>query len=638
MLPSLPRKSGIRQTQTLTFGGIDRRPNAPDGTVVKTTNMGSDKMPCLAPRKPRYLIGQYNNLCGLFAYNGLYTVRGTTIYKDNVAIGSASNSEPKKFAQMLGNLYMFPDKLVINAGGTDTEEPEDVQVPKYEYGVRAYFQNDQSSSRIKLLEDTMWWTESKVKVGDTVTVSGALLSGNNKSAQVINFNALQLAFPAGTFTAQNVYQDLIIREGTPPTPKALVNPMEVKIENLSVSFASVTTDISSVDNAMAGPTIDYDWSAAGIRVGDAIKIEGTGINYELIVREIRNPSLIFYDNSFTAGSGTVTITRSVPDLDGVFAHEGRLWGWKGNTIYASKLDDPLNFNVFDGLEDDSWAVDLDGSGDILGGTTYQGYPTFFKEDRVVRVYGDRPTQFRLMEVSNMGLHPGCGQSVAVAGDTLYYVSRNGVTAYRGGYAQNEHAPFGDYVFTEARAATDGRRYFLSVREKSTQWSVYVYDTVWKCWFCEDGEQMMFSAYDRGNLYMYHRNGKLWLDGHATNPPSAPKESPLVSAVEFGEFTGANWSSGRNTGNPNRKGTVKILLRLTLGTDASVKVKIKFDKDTNWSTIKELTGPVGGSGMRSYYIPIIPRRSDNYRIKLDECVGEWILHSLVREEYSGSPLH
>ena len=637
MLPAMPNKDRIRQTQTLTFGGINRQPNAPDGTIVFTTNIGSDKMPCIAPRPKRWLIGQYNNLHGLFAYNGVYTVRGLDIYKDDTKIGTAVNTKDKKFAQMTGRVIMFPDKLIINASETENVEPEEVVVPKYEYTKQVSFEND----RIVWSLDTPWWTAPLIKAGDTITVSGASTSANNKSAVVVSTNEAETIVAPGTFVMDGVYQTVTVTEGTPPTPVQLAHPMEVLIEDVEVDFASITSDVSSTNNAMIGPTIDYSWEDQGLRVGDAVKIVGTDFEKEDIIRAIQGPALIFYDDAFTPDSDvTVTVSRSVPDLDGILAHENRLWGYKGNTIYASKLGDPLNFNVFDGLESDSWAADLDGSGEILGAIVYQGYPTFFKEDRVVRVYGDRPTQYRLMEVSNMGLHPNCGDSLAVAGDTLWYVSRNGVTYYSGGYAQNAHAPFGDYVFNKAKAASDGRRYFLSVQERQGDWAIYVYDTVYGCWFREDGNRVLFSAYDRGNLYMYHQQGgNLWLDGRATNPPSAPQESPLVSSVMFGDFTGANWSNGWNTGNPTRKGTSKILLRLTLGVGASVNIRIKYDTTDQWETIKTLTGPASGEAkMKSFYLPIIPRRSDNYRIELTECTGDWILHSLVREEYSGSPLH
>ena len=61
MLPNLPNRDQIKKAQTIKFEGINRNPNAPDGSIWWTKNMGSDRYPCLSPRKKRYLIGQFND-------------------------------------------------------------------------------------------------------------------------------------------------------------------------------------------------------------------------------------------------------------------------------------------------------------------------------------------------------------------------------------------------------------------------------------------------------------------------------------------------------------------------------------------------------------------------------------------------
>jgi hypothetical protein len=49
-------------------------------------------------------------------------------------------------------------------------------------------------------------------------------------------------------------------------------------------------------------------------------------------------------------------------------------------------------------------------------------------------------------------------------------------------------------------------------------------------------------------------------------------------------------------------------------------------------VKELTT----TRKRSYYLPVVPRRCDHFRLKI-EAEGDWRLYSLVRESYSGSEL-
>ena len=106
MLPRLPNKDQIKKAQTVQFSGLNKNPGAVDGTLWDTINMGSDRMPCLSPRKRRWQVGQFKDCCGMYPYNGLYLVLGTDIQKDGVSIGTASNTERKMFAAMnkqLGN-------------------------------------------------------------------------------------------------------------------------------------------------------------------------------------------------------------------------------------------------------------------------------------------------------------------------------------------------------------------------------------------------------------------------------------------------------------------------------------------------------------------------------------------------------
>lgn len=109
-----------------------------------------------------------------------------------------------------------------------------------------------------------------------------------------------------------------------------------------------------------------------------------GNNQTIIIREIDGDYLRFYENSFTINEGgdaeTLTISRDVPDMDFICENENRLWGCKEDTIYSSKLGDPFNWNVFDGLSTDSYAVNVGSAGDFTACCSYLGYPVFFKEE------------------------------------------------------------------------------------------------------------------------------------------------------------------------------------------------------------------------------------------------------------------
>lgn len=363
------------------------------------------------------------------------------------------------------------------------------------------------------------------------------------------------------------------------------------------------------------------------RAGDAVTISGAGENDgSIIIREVSadGRTLVFYENSFTVGKeDAVSVSREVPVLRFACENENRLWGCDGDTIYASKPGDPFNFNVFDGLSTDSFAVTVGSAGDFTACVSYMGYPCFFKENQIYKVYGSKPSDFQVMGSASLGVDAGSSASPAAAGETLYYLSRVGITAYAGGIPQSVAEAFGGVRYQDAVVGSDGERYYVSMRDGTGAWSLFCYDTGKRLWHREDAVQAVAFAY-HGGLWMLAADGRLWLMGGAEEVPvDAVEETQIASRVEFGDFV---------EGSPNRKGTAKLQMRAELEAGASLTVRMMFDSDGIWRTVATLSTPI----KRSYYLPIIPRRSDHFRIALDG-VGEWKLYSLTREHYSGSEL-
>ena len=118
---------------------------------------------------------------------------------------------------------------------------------------------------------------------------------------------------------------------------------------------------------------------------------------------------------------------------------------------------------------------------------------------------------------------------------------------------------------------------------------------------------------------------MWLWGSARNiPEGAEPETPLRSMVEFGDFV---------DGDPNMKGIGKLQIRTQLDAGAEVRILIQYDSDGVWREVYVMKA----TKKRSFYLPVIPRRCDHLRLRL-EGVGQWKLYSLVREAYSGSELY
>jgi len=371
--------------------------------------------------------------------------------------------------------------------------------------------------------------------------------------------------------------------------------------------------------------------------GDAITISGCAThpenNKSLIIRDIQEDKLVFYEYSFALDGekgdegytepGEVTISRTVPDLDFVCENENRVWGCKDNTIYCSKLGDPFNFNVFDGLATDAYAVDTGSAGRFTGCISYLGYPIFFKEDHIYKVYGTIPSNFQVMGTETLGVAEGCGKSLAVAGEVLFYVSRVGVMAYSGGVPQCVSRNLGQPKLGRAAAGADGLRYYLSAQEEGEGWSLYAYDTQTKLWHREDATQATHFAKNGGNLYLLNHLGEIWTVGWGTTPPEEAQQEEMVEwQAEFADFT---------DGSPDKKGLFRLHIRLEVEEGGQVQAWAQVDSDGEWLPMGQ---PIGPTPKRSFQLPMVPRRGDHYRIKLTG-TGQCRIYSITRERYGGS---
>lgn len=375
------------------------------------------------------------------------------------------------------------------------------------------------------------------------------------------------------------------------------------------------------------------------KAGDAVTIEGCTKHPENnktpIIREIDGDKLYFYEYIFTLDgedgvtpyteTGSLTVKRTVPDLLYVCENENRLWGCDKTTIYASKLGDIFNWNVYDGLDTDSYSVDTGSAGSFTACVSYLGYPIFFKEEHIYKVYGSIPSNFEVMGSATLGVAEGSAGSLAVAGEILFYLSRAGVMAYSGGIPQPVGAAFGLERHKNAAAGSDGLKYYVSMQGENGAWLLHVYDAQRGLWHTEDTTHAThFARYD-GNLYFLNDAGEIWITGNIQDPPAeAEPEGQVEWAAEFGDFTDDN---------PDKKGVSKIQIRLELDEGAEVQVYIQFDTTGEWLKVN---GALREGVKRSYYLPIIPRRGDHYRLRMVG-TGGCRVYSMVREYYDGSAL-
>ena len=360
------------------------------------------------------------------------------------------------------------------------------------------------------------------------------------------------------------------------------------------------------------------------RVGDAITISGCSAKPEnnrtleeaIIIRGVEGEKLTFYENSFTDGteSGTVTLKREVPDLDFICESNYRLWGTKGNTIYSSKFMDPLNFNVFDGLVSDSYAISVGSDGEFTGCAPFSSHICFFKENTLHKLYGIKPSNFQIVTSQVYGVQAGSERSIRTINETLFYKGVGGVYAYAGGVPELVSGSFGTRRYTNACAESDGSRYYISMQDEGG-WHVFVYDVQRNLWVREDDTHCVDMAFHDGYVYFLTADGRLLrVDGNED-------KSDVEWSVTLCPFT--------ETVN-ERKGYSKYHLRLDMSEGSWITVEQKRDIDTEWHEIYT----AHSDRARTMSIPVLPARCDSVEIRISG-KGACLLRTFVREFFTGS---
>lgn len=409
-----------------------------------------------------------------------------------------------------------------------------------------------------------------------------------------------------------------------------VVPLEASVNGVSCTiqdgeYAGEAAEANTIYAAGATWT-DY------FKVGDGVMISGAATHTEnnrtAIIREISTDghSLRFYENTFTIGdegdTETLTLTRSVPDMDFLCVNENRVWGCKDDTIWCSKLGDPFNWYVFDGISTDAWSVESGTAGTFTACCSFLGYPVFFKEDKIFKVYGNKPSNFELMSSATLGVTSGSEKSLAVANETLFYLARTGIVAYSGGIPQSIADPFGLERYADAVGGSDGTKYFVSMRDANGDYHLFVYDTRRGLWHREDGTRLLFTAYDNG-LYALTADGDLLLLGRPQSvPDGAAEEGRVEWSAEFTDYTLDNFDS---------KYPIRLWIRISGEQNAEFEAAIQHDSSGEWEQIAELR--LEEDEKKAEYLAIPIKRCGHFRLKLGG-VGDLRVHAIEWEYYDG----
>lgn len=555
------------------FAGYNHNLRIGDGEFYDMKNLTSTYYPVLSPRGKRGVYKVPNNPQGMIAKDALCYVDGTDFcmneYRIDMNLSTAEEDCPKKLISMGAYVIIMPDKKWINT--LDLTDWGNIEA-SYEMaeGVSASY--------------------------EMCKVDGTVYTGTTKSP-----------------TAPEEPANMQLWIDTSSTPHVL--KQYSKSKDMWVQIPTTYIKISA-------PNI-----ASAFKQYDAVKISGFPTEYPQL-KELEGNTFPLWDvhhdeedptNDYIVIIGLLDesvkietklrIERLMPEMDFIVESENRLWGCHYgvdrdgnvvNEIYASKLGDFKNWRCYMGVSTDSYAASVGTDGIFTGAVTHLGYPLFFKEGCVHKVFGNYPANYQIQTTACRGVQKGSEKSLAIVNEVLYYKFKNGICAYDGSLPNEVSSQFGDEMYSGAVGAAHGNKYYVSMKDRSNKSVLFVYDVTKGMWHKEDDLEVKEFCSCRDDLY-YISNGKICtMFGSGT-----VDNAPISWMAESGVLT---------SGSPDKKYISRMSVRMSLDIGTKVYFYIQYDSMGEWEHVSTMTG----STLRTFTVPIKPKRCDHMRLRI---VGE-----------------
>lgn len=672
------------------FQGLDERLQITNKASAAMRNMSSRFYPAIATREARGAAERtISTPNGLLWKNGLFWVDGTACYyKGNQISGLTVTNGKKQLVGMGAYIVIFPDKKVYN---TATGEVTDIDVTFTQSGTLTFQELSTDSVFCKISGTGIG---SSFRLGDGVTFSGV----NDDSFQVDGQDATKTITEIGSgyivVTASIQHQTTGAVKMEPVTGESktklslsginslfsvgdYVRIVGAKDDALNVTDKAVDSTGSGyiiISGAMAAKTLTsthsitaepYYTGASQIKItgtdigsadsktfheGDIVSISGAnesgmtvingnktvraaGVGYIVIDGTIaasktqasgititrtahQVAATTVKRTKFTRTSG-VTIKRQSQNFDFVCEHDNRLWACSSanHEIYASKLGDPTNWQCYEGISTDSYTVSVGSDGDFTGCISHMGQVLFFKERTIHVMYGNRPSNFQLDTRQAPGVREGCADSLTIIDETLFYVGRKGVYAYDGATPTKISNQIVSDL-SEAVACQQDDKYYLSCVKDGSR-ALLVFDPRYQTWMQEDETVFKFASYGDGKLYYIEGAGNL-------------------RTITGGEEEVISWfveSGSQDASTLDDKYVSKAKFHLFLDKDAHADFYFQYDDDPLW----EKKGTIRSSRKTTYTLPVIPRRCNRFRWRV-EGYGGMILLAMSLTLEGGSEIN
>ena len=593
--PRLQEVTRYRDMTTI-FGGYNHQISCREGQFYDMKNMTSSHYPVLSPRHNRGIVKSFSNPQGILDKEDLWWIDSKRLYRNGElqTLEEVTISEGQKvMAKMGAYIIIMPDKIWVKA-------------------------NDKSSK----LECGYMESETKIK-GVSISIceaSGASITWHDADYYKNNPNELK----------DGCYQMSVNSEGKPSLKVYSASTsiwMTVASTYVQITAEGIGKGFEKEDGVKI-TTDDVSESLDNIFVNKEEGGELYSTNTYIVDRTDNSITIpgIFKGSKTQFDEMTLTIERKVPDMAYITECNNRLWGCStdGHEIYCCKLGDVKNWNCFRGNSTDSWAATIGSDGKFTGAITYLGYPTFFKEDCLIKIGVSATGGHQTKETMCRGVQNGSSGSLTVLNETLFYKSTNGVCGYNGSLPYNISEELGDVNYYDAVAGAIGDKYYISMRNNKNEYSLFVYDTKNSIWCKEDNTKALFICKHKDDLYFVDDADKTMKSIGGTLPYEVLEKATEDRFEWYVESGPIGYSS------PDNKYVGRINLRITLECGTDVDLFLQYDSCGEW----EHKFNMNGTGTRTFSIPIIPKRCDHFKYKI-KGKGACKIHSITKSIEEGS---
>lgn len=559
------------------FRGYNHNLRIGEGEFYDMTNLSSDNYPVLSPRRQRGVYAVPKKPQGMVSKDSLcYVDGGDFIINEHVVPMNLSVDEvPKTLISMGAYVIIMPDKKYINTADLT------------DYGS----------------------IEAAVTTSSTVTFELCKLDGVGYEGVVTQPTAPQNP------------RNLDLWMDTSDKPHVLkqysaTNAMWVSVPTTYIKISATGIGIPFSEND--GVTISGVANEELADLNNTMVIVAKGDDYIVVIGII---------DQVTTQDAAVTVKRQMPNLDFIIESGNRLWGCRYGTavngevvneIYASKLGDFKNWHCYAGVSTDSYAATVGTDGQFTGAVAHLGYPLFFKENCMHKVYGNYPANYQIQTTTCRGVQKGCERSLAIVNEVLYYKARSGVCAYDGSLPTEISTAFGDESYFSAVAGSLGNKYYISMTDANDMWHLFVYDSLKGMWHREDDTQASCFCACRGDLY--------YID-------YADKQIKSVKGAGVTETKAIKWSATTGvigTDSPDKKYISRMDVRMSLQAGSRVSFYAEYDSSGEW----EYLFTMDGIKLQTFAVPIRPKRCDHMRLRIVG-YGDAKIYSICKNTERGS---